>query len=141
MNRMVPALLTALLCAGVARCSRAEAPSGLLTGTWTGTIVESGRGSGNATLVLDQRGQALTGALETTFQGVVDRDGPVTGTASGSSSTIYFTPPEPIACGGGVQMSGTVAFTLQLTGVGLSGSYAGLTCGGAVGGTVDLRLP
>lgn len=137
MHRSILVLAAAAAVVGSVSCSRSESPSGLLAGTWAGTIVDAGRGTGAIRLVLDQRGTTLTGTLQTTFQNVVDRDGPVTGTAAGSSLNIYFTPPQPLVCGAGVQLSGTVSFTLQLTGGRLSGTYAGLTCGGAVGGTVD----
>lgn len=113
------------------------APSGAFSGTWTGVAIDSASGSGNARLSIEERDTSVVGTFTTTFGGVVSRDGAAQGARVGSTLVLTFTPAVPLNCGG-VTLSGTLSITLTPAGSRLSGTYAGLVCGGAVTGTLDL---
>jgi hypothetical protein len=100
--------------------------------------LDSVAGAGTAHLLLEERDTTIVGAFSTAFGGVVSRDGPTEGRRVGSTLVLTFTPPVPISCGSGITLSGTLSITLTPTGTRLSGTYAGLVCGGAVTGTLDL---
>lgn len=130
---VVVCLLTAAACG-----DETTSPSGVLTGAWSGTVVDSVSGSGAARLVLEQRAASISGTFTTTFGGVVSREGAVSGSANGPIATLFFMPPTLLVCGPGVTLSGTLAITLTLSGSRLAGTYSGFTCGGALSGTLDL---
>lgn len=114
------------------------APTGAFSGTWTGVVTDSASGSGSVRLSIEERDSSVVGTFATTFGGVVSRDGPAQGARVGSTLVLTFTPAVPLNCGGGVTLSGTLSITLTPTGSRLSGTYAGLVCGGAVTGSLDL---
>ncbi len=132
------AVTVLVMCGMACADSNPASPSGALSATWTGAVVDSASGAGTAKLVLDQQGAAVSGTFLTTFGGVVGREGPTQGTAGASTVSLFFTPPAPLVCGAGVTLSGTLSLALALSGNRLTGSYSGLTCGGAATGTLDL---
>lgn len=123
-------------------CDRAASPSGALSGVWTGAVTDTTRGSGTMRLVLEQDGLAVGGTLQTTFHGVVERDGAVAGTVigAGTSATISHATGRTTACPNGQAVSDTITLTVAMSGGRLGGSYLGFTCSGLSGGAFDLSL-
>jgi hypothetical protein len=109
-----------------------------VTGAWTGSAIENTRGEGAMRLVLDQRGNAIDGTLRTSFQSVVDREGPVSGTESAGTIALTFVPNQRFDCGAAGTLTGTVALSLTRSASRLSGSYTQFTCTGVVTAVVDL---
>lgn len=132
-------LIMLCLVALVSACDGSNPPSGLFTGVWSGTATENIRGQGTMRLTIDHKGAAIDGTLRTVFQGVIDREGPVAGTASADVATITFVPSQPFNCGASGILTGTVSFALTLSGRRLSGSYTQFTCNGVVTAAVDLQ--
>lgn len=116
-------------------------PSGSVTGAWTGVASETGAGPGTARLVLQQNGSSVNGTLTTTFGGVVTRQGMVSGGVNGTTLTLGYVSPAPLVCGPDVTLSGTVAFTLATSPSRLTGTYSGITCGGALTGSIEVNGP
>jgi hypothetical protein len=134
-------LMVATAIVGVAACgSDVSSPSGSLTGAWSGPITGEASVTGSARVVLTQTGSGVAGTFTTAYaDATLDRSGSTGGTLVSNVLTMTLTPGTPLACGGGVTLSGTLSATLTVAADRLTGSYSGLTCGGATGGTLDLR--
>jgi len=125
-----------LLCGA---CSpQPSSPSGALDGTWAGTMTGDGSEAGGVTLVLAQTGAGVSGTFVMTRPSAPDRTGVVTGTLAAPVVLLTFASPAPLVCSPTVTLSGTLSATMTLNGSRMTGTYSAFTCGGAVGGTIDL---
>ena len=125
-----------LTMAAVGGCRGGTPPTGLFEGRWSGAVVETGRGAGSLELTLSQQGATLSGALRMQVSGIVDRDGPVVGVASGTSASITYVPKERLPCGFGT-LSGTLTLTVTVAGDRVTGTYTQFTCSGPASGSID----
>jgi hypothetical protein len=130
----------AIACLVAAACgSNVATPSGSLSGAWSGPIAGDASAIGTARLLLTQTGSGIAGSFTTTYPDArQNRSGTAGGTVVSNVVTMALTPSGPLQCAGGITLSGTLSATLTLVADRLTGTYSGLTCGGAVGGTVDL---
>lgn len=124
----------------VAACSSGPvAPSGGFDGTWLGTLSDSASGSGSVKLVLSQAAAGVSGTFAITFaDSSQNRSGTAGGTAAAPLLVLSLVPAAPLVCSGGVTLTGTLSATMTMSGNRMSGSYSSFTCGGAIGGTLDV---
>ena len=140
-RRSLGVLLVVVFASGVLGCgaSTPTAPSPSLTGTWSGPMTGDASGTGTARLQLVQTGSGVSGTFTTTMPDPKrSRSGSVGGTALGSTLTITLMPTVPELCVS-TTLSGTLTATLTVAADRVAGSYSGFTCGGAVGGMMDLQ--
>jgi hypothetical protein len=132
---LVWALLTGLF--GVACRNGQSGPDGVqsLTGVWTGTVTDSGAGTGALSLTLTQVAVGVTGTWSVTFPGTTaNRSGSVGGTLGGSVISLFLTPSVPLGCG----LSGTLAVSATLENGRLSGTYVAFDCTDTTTGSLDV---
>ena len=137
-------ILGALVLVGLASSgchdSNGVGPSGLVDGSWTGSIVDSAAGTGTAVLTMSQRGAGVSGTWSVSFADArYDREGTIGGTRQGFQVSLFLTPASGEVCGSATTLSGTLGVTATTTSNRLTGTYAVLTCDGARSGTLDLR--
>lgn len=141
---MYPGLGRILVCcawlASFSACSSGPAaPSGALDGTWSGTLSDSAAGAGTAKLVLTQMSAGVSGTFAVTFPDATqNRVGTVGGTMAASVLVLTLTPSAPLACSPTVTLSGTMSATMTVAGNRMTGTYSSFTCGGAIGGAIDV---
>jgi hypothetical protein len=141
MQRVVGRILVCcLLLASFAACSSGPAaPTGGLDGTWSGTLTDSASGSGTAQLVLTQTSAGVSGTFVIAFPDASrNRSGTAGGTLAASVLVLTLSPSAPLACSPGVTLSGTISATATIVGNRMTGTYSSFTCGGAIGGTIDV---
>jgi hypothetical protein len=115
------------------------APSGALAGRWSGTITR-GADEGTTVWQLTQTGSGVSGTWSADFAGAAkDVGGLAGGTVIGSSVSLFLTPSEPIACGSGITLSGTLSVDATVSGDRLTGTYLVFTCDSVETGNVDVR--
>lgn len=124
----------------LAACSSGPAaPSGGLDGTWLGTMTDSVSGPGTLKLVLTQTSAGVAGTFVLAFADVSqNRSGAAGGTLAASVLVMTLTPTAPLVCSPGVTLSGTVSTTMTVSGNRMTGTYSAFTCGGAIGGNIDV---
>lgn len=115
-----------------------SAPSGALDGTWAGTMTGDASDSAVVTLVLAQTGAGVSGTFAITRPSAADRTGVVTGTLAAPVVLLTFSSPMPLVCSPTVTLSGALSATMTLNGSRMTGTYSAFTCGGAIGGSIDL---
>jgi hypothetical protein len=102
-----------------------------LRGTYTGTVQDSRAGTGTIQITLAQSDSSVTGTVQTTFaNSQFNNSGTFTGTVSGSSVTITFSPSNPTSC--------PYNATLTVNGNQLTGTYATFNCTVAASGSITL---
>jgi hypothetical protein len=132
MKRIV---LLALLCGVASACGDGNdvtGPSGTqVSGTWVGTITEAQSGSANLRMTLSQNDDTLTGTWSASGAGGSD-GGSLAGRLSGGALTVTL---EPFT-----YPSDQCRFNLtaSVAGTRMTGTFAGLTCGFPVSGSVDV---
>jgi hypothetical protein len=140
---MYPGFGRILICcawlASFSACSSGPAaPSGALDGVWSGTLSDGASGAGSATLVLTQMSAGVSGTFAITLPDAQNRAGRVGGTVAASVLVLTLTPSTPLACSPTVTLSGTMSATMTVTGNRMTGTYSSFTCGGAIGGAIDI---
>jgi hypothetical protein len=90
------------------------------------------------TLVLAQTGAGVSGTFAITRPSAADRTGVVTGTLAAPVVLLTFSSPMPLVCSPTVTLSGALSATMTLNGSRMTGTYSAFTCGGAIGGSIDL---
>jgi hypothetical protein len=116
-----------------------EMPATLpLTGSWTGTIVDSVAGSGTVRLTIAQSTLGVTGDWMTTFQDAGhNKVGELSGTPINASIIFFLKPTPPASLCGNATYDGTMNVTGTFTSTHLTGHYVILTCTGVITGTID----
>jgi hypothetical protein len=133
------AILIVLLTSAPACSSGPTTPSGEAAGTWVGTVSDSVAGSGAVTLVLSQQAAGVSGTFSLTFTDASrNRAGAAAGTLAAAVMSLTLTPSSVVVCSPSVTLSGAIGATMTIAGGRMSGTYSSFTCGGAVGGTMDL---
>ncbi len=117
------ALVTMVLSAGFIACSSRDScacvigPNTNVTGSYSGTIQDSGAGPGATGLNLTQNGATVTGSISGTFPNSANNfNANLNGTISGNTLSLTATSSNPSAC--------SVNVTATASGNQISGSYA-----------------
>ena len=129
------ALLTMTACGGMP--SPPSTPADPLAGTWIGTFTDAVAGSGTLRMILTSPvAGGVSGTWEATFSNAAaNNGGQVSGGASSSATTLFFTPRTAWSCPDG-RSDGSFGATLTLSANRLTGSWTALICHG---GSVDLQ--
>jgi hypothetical protein len=135
------ALLVAAIVAASCGSDPPAAPSGGLTGTWSGVLTRNGD-RGPTTWQLTQSGAALTGSWSVDYEGTTpDVAGSAGGTVNGARVTLFLAPGGPLTCPSGLSLSGTLSMTGTLAHDRITGRYTVFTCDGVDAGDVDVTRP
>ena len=141
MNRVLRRILGCCLLASLPACSSSPAaPSvGGLDGNWSGSVKDSVAGPGTARFVLSQTGAGVSGTFALTFSAIPgDRIGTAGGTLAASVVILALVPSAPLVCSPTVTLSGAMSATMTIVGDRMTGTYSSFTCGGAIGGTIEV---
>ena len=129
--RVLTLLCAVVLVAGCGLDSLLGPSTPSLSGTYTGSFVDSTAGEGTVQVTLSTDGTNLSGTWVTTFPDPANNSsGTVTGTFTDTTLTAILTPNEPGAC--------AFSMTATRTGTQMSGTYTSLDCAEPFSGTVNL---
>lgn len=140
-RRDVLLLGAALLWAGACGAGPGAPTPITVTGTWSGTIVDSASGQGTAQLVMTESQKQVTGTWTTRFADGAETRGSVSG---GLLTTLYvlaLARDTPVQCSASALLrgTGTIVLDASLNGANrLSGSYSATLCDEVRLGTIDL---
>ena len=129
------AILTTIACGSTP--SSPSTPPDPLVGTWAGTFIDAVAGTGTLRMTLTSPiAGGVSGTWESTFSNAsANNGGQVSGGASSSGTTLFFTPRTPWSCPDG-RSENSFGATVSLNSNRLSGNWTGLICHG---GSVDLQ--
>jgi hypothetical protein len=140
-SRNVVLLCSILLIAACENGVPSAPSSGLLDGTWSGSIVSATIGGGELTLTMTQiaDGRPVSGTWRARFTAEgADRRGSVRGSTVGSGVTLALEPDSSVQCPSGGIATPTIGVSGDITGERITGSYASFACGAVDTGSIDV---
>jgi hypothetical protein len=117
----------------------APGPGISLSGTWSGTAIDSEAGEGTVRWVMTHAETGVSGSFTSTFPDpAFSTSGTLAGVITGTGATVFLMPAQPLVCSPVFSVTGTIYVSLAIGADRITGSYSTFTCVGGRAGTLVL---